>query len=582
MRRLLVLLLLLPAVAQAGIKLEVQGLEEPLRNAVVQGVALSQYGDRKVTEAQVRRLYAKAPAQARKALQPYGYFDAEVDGTLKQQDGNWLVMLDVTPGEPVRVTDVSLTMEAEAASQPTVRLALASFAPAQGEVLNQGKYVSSRDAISGALTAEGYLDARLQTHRVEVYKSEHRARIELAWDAGPRYKFGKVIFSGSQFRPGLLQRYVPFEPGDWFSQDALLALQHALNGADYFAVVNVLPQFETIHDGRIDIRVELVPDKRSVYTGGPFIGSDVGFGIRLGLQRRWVNDRGHKWDNELIVAQRLKTLSSWYTIPMPGPNQRSFNLGGKFRDIDTATAHARTWELVGNETRMWHGWLRTLGVHVLAGTFTIGRNGDEPRDTPGIEHGNSTMVFGEASLMKKQADTPGFVHHGWRLTLAARSTAGELLSDTRYTQVQADAKWIHAFNPANRMIVRGTAGISSVGDFSKLPPQLRFFAGGARSVRGYGFNALGPRNAWDRVMGGPRLLVGSASFEHYFTSSWGMAAFVDAGNAFRGTDYRPRVGAGIGLRWNSPVGMIRVDLGVPVRNDHRSAVHLHLVIGPDL
>src|SRR3546814_10274930 len=73
--------------------------------------------------------------------------------------------------------------------------------------------------------------------------------------------------------------------------------------------------------------------------------------MRGSLERRWVNRRGHKWKNELVVAQKLKTLSTLYSIPMPGDNQRSYNVGANFRDANTATSQSRTLELVGNETR---------------------------------------------------------------------------------------------------------------------------------------------------------------------------------------------------------------------------------------
>lgn len=582
MRFVLLMLLLLPLAAPAAVHLQVKGVDDPLRGAVVARVQLSQYAKRDATEAQVRRLYGLAEAEAGKALEPYGYFDAHVTGTLERQGQDWQVVLTVDPGEPVRVDDLAIELDQTALELPSVRHAVRSFAPRKGALLDQGKYSESRDAISAALTASGYLDARLVTRRVEVYRADRRAEIKLEWDVGQRYRIGEIHFDGSQFKPGFLDRYVPFQSGDWFSQGDLLALQQALTGADYFAAVNVMPEVDEARDGLVDIKVELVPAKRSIYTGGPFVGTDVGVGVRLGLDRRWVNRSGHKWSNELIVAQRLKSLSSWYTIPMPGPDQRSYNLGGTWRDADTRSSHSRTLELVGNETRQWHGWTRTLGAHVLAGTFTVGQRGDEPRDSPGVQHGRSTMVFGEASLLKKQGDNPNFVRRGWSLGLYGRSTVGSLLSDTRYAQLMADAKWIRAFGWNDRLIIRGTAGMSSVGDFSRLPPQLRFFAGGASSVRGYGFQAVGPRNRYDRVVGGSNLLVGSTEVEHYFSRDWGMAAFVDAGNAFNGSDYRPRVGAGLGLRWRSPVGMIRVDFGVPIRDDHAHGLQLHLVIGPDL
>src|SRR6185312_11939331 len=153
--------------------------------------------------------------------------------------------------------------------------------------------------------------------------------------------------------------------------------------------------------------------------------------------------------------------------------------------------------------------------------------------------------------------------------------------DTRFAQALANMVWIRALGRSNRLILRGDAGITSAQDFSKLPPQLRFFAGGDRSIRGYAYQAIGPRNSYGLVVGGKRLLVGSATVEHYFTRDWGIAAFVDSGDAFNGTAFHARTGAGVGLRWRSPVGMVRVDVGVPIANPYYHGPQLHIVIGPD-
>lgn len=582
LRRLIALLLLLPLAAQAGVRLVVKGVDDPLKAAVQAGVELSQYARRPVSEAQIRRLYEDAPDQAREALEPYGYYEAGVQGTLTRTGANdWQVTLAVRPGEPVRITEVRVKLDPAALQIPAIRRAERAVERLKGDVLDHDAYGKARDDVGAALTANGFLGAKLLTHEVRVTRADRSAVVELAWQAGPRYRFGKVDFEGSPFEPGFLDRYVPFDRGDYFDQADLLRLQQALNGADYFSVVNVLPDVDDA-DRTVDVKVQLQPAKRSLYTGGPFFGTDTGAGARLGLERRWVNRRGHKWKNELVLAQRLKTLSSQYTVPLPGREQRSLNFGANFRDADTVTSQSRTLELVGNETELWHGWTRTVGAHALIGTFTVGKRGNEPDDTPGIEHGRSKLLFAEASLSKKHGDNPTFVRHGWSLSVYARSTAGTLLSSTRFSQLAADAKWIDAFTRRDRLILRASAGVTSTGDFSALPPQLRFFAGGDRSVRGYGYQAIGPRNGFDRVIGGRNLLVASTEVEHYFTRNWGMAVFVDAGNAFNGTDYRPQVGAGLGVRWLSPVGMIRVDVGTPIRNDRAHGIQLHVVIGPDL
>jgi translocation and assembly module TamA len=573
---------LLPAVAHAGVVVTVDGVDDTLKNAVVAGVELSQYTARDVTDAQIRRLYANAPDQVQAALRPYGYYEATATGDLKQVGNNWQVTLHVVPGTPVKVTTVSAVIDDTASKVPAVRRAMRGLDNLKDKPMNDGQYDAARDAVSGALTATGFLDARLVTHRVEVNRAEHTAKVDLKWEAGQRYRYGHVNFKNSQFRDGFLDRYLPFKSGDYFSQDQLLQLQQALNGADYFAVVNVIPDTDNAKDGTVDVNVELAPAKRTVYTGGPFFGTDTGAGLRGGIEKRWINDRGHKWKNELVVAQRLKTLSTLYQIPMPGPNQRSFNFGANYRDANTVTSKSRTLQLVANETRLWHGWTRTVGVNVLTGTFTVGKRGGEGDNAEGLEHGQSTLLYPEVSLSKKKGDNPTFVRSGWSLTLTARSTVGTLASDASFSTIMGDAKWIQSFWGRNRLILRGTAGKTWTNDFSALPPQLRFFAGGDRSVRGYDFESIGPRNAYDRVIGGESLLVGSTEVEHYFTRNWGMAAFVDAGNAFTGTDYRPRVGTGLGVRWLSPVGMIRFDVAVPVHDKNEHGIHLHVVIGPDL
>jgi len=573
---------LLPTLAHAGIVLRVDGVDENLKNAVVAGVDLSQYAKRDVTAAQVRRLYEKAPDQVQTALRPYGYYEATATGDLNQVGNDWQVTLHVVPGTPVKITKVNVTVDDDAKKVPTIRRAVRGVENLKDQPMNDGAYDGARDAVSGALTATGYLDARLVTHSVEVNRAEHIATVNLKWEAGQRYRYGHVVFKNSQFRDGFLDRYVPFKSGDYFSQSQLLELQQALNGADYFAVVNVIPDTDNAKEGTIDIDVELAPAKRTIYTGGPFFGTDTGPGLRGGIEKRWINDRGHKWKNELVVATRLKTISTLYQIPMPGPNQRSFNFGANYRDANTVTSQSRTLQLVANETRLWHGWTRTLGVSALSGTFTVGKRGDEADSAAGLEHGRSTLLYPEVTLSRKKGDNPTFVRSGWSITVTGRSTVGGLLSDASFSQVIGDVKWIQSFWGRNRLILRGTAGKIWTDNFSDLPPQLRFFAGGDRSVRGYDFESIGPRNSYGRVIGGEGLLVGSTEVEHYFTRNWGMAAFVDAGNAFTGTDYSPRIGAGLGVRWLSPVGMIRADVGVPVGDKNEHGIHLHVVIGPDL
>ncbi|GLQ88658.1 autotransporter assembly complex protein TamA [Dyella flagellata] len=576
------LLLLVPALGRAGVQLVVDGVDDPLKTAVIAGLGLSQYAARDVSEAQVHRLYDRADAEAGNALRPYGYYDAHITGKIERSGKDWRVTLHVAPGEPVKVTSIDLQLDPFAASLRPIRAARRGVEKLKDQRLDDAAYDSARDAVNNALTANGYLDAKLTVHRVEVNRGEHSAAIQLAWDVGRRYRYGEVRFEGSQFQPDFLERYVPFKPGDYFDQNQLLSLQQALNAADYFSMVNVTPEIGTAKDGVVDVKVQLAPAKRRIYTSGLFVGTDTGVGVRGGVEYRWVNSYGHKWKNDAVLAQRLKTLTSQYTIPLPGDNQRSLNFGVTYRDANTVTSQSRTLELVANESELWHEWVRTVGVHALTGTFDVGKRPDEPESTPGVEHGSSTLIYAEGSLSRKVADNPDFVRRGWSLSFDARSTASDLFSTARFSEVSASGKWIRAFWRNNRLILRGDLGHVWTSKFEALPPQLRFFAGGDQSIRGYTYQAIGPQNSYGRVIGGNSLVIGSATLEHYFTPRWGIATFVDAGNAFNGTRVHPKIGTGIGVRWRSPVGMIRVDVGTPINDAQHHGVELHLVIGPDL
>ena len=149
-------------------------------------------------------------------------------------------------------------------------------------------------------------------------------------------------------------------------------------------------------------------------------------------------------------------------------------------------------------------------------------------------------------------------------------------------QLAADAKWITSFNDNNRLLLRAQAGTTWISDddFDSLPSSKRFFTGGDNSIRGYALDTVAPRDDEGNVLGGRHLLVGSLEYEYRILEQWSIAAFIDTGDAFDDT-IDLRTGVGFGLRWQSPVGPIRVDLAHGLE-EPGDTVRLHLNIGPDL
>lgn len=218
----------------------------------------------------------------------------------------------------------------------------------------------------------------------------------------------------------------------------------------------------------------------------------------------------------------------------------------------------------------WHDYTRALSLQYLNGDFEIA---DQQHST--------NLLFAEAMLTRRRADDLMFPTRGLSILYGLRFAAEALLSDTSFAQLRAEAKWIRPAGDSGRFIARAAVGAMAVDNFDALPPELRFFAGGDRSVRGFDYQAIGETNAEGGVIGGEYLTIASAEYEYYFVENWGAAVFVDAGDAYS-SDFDANVGAGIGLRWRSPVGLLRIDVAVPVVSDLEDGVRLHIQIGPDL
>ena len=131
-----------------------------------------------------------------------------------------------------------------------------------------------------------------------------------------------------------------------------------------------------------------------------------------------------------------------------------------------------------------------------------------------------------------------------------------------------------------RLISRGQLGATGLGELFELPPSLRFFTGGDNSVRGYEYNSIGEEDENGVVQGGINLLVGSLEIDHPVKGNWFTAVFIDTGTAFD-NDPDFKQGAGVGIRWRSPIGPIRLDAAKPL-NQSEDKYTLHFSVGVDL
>src|SRR5690606_10110883 len=246
----------------------------------------------------------------------------------------------VTAGDPVIVRSANVQVVGDAADLPQIRAALEQFEPKVGAPLDHAAYENSKTAIDTQLQALGFFNSELVQHRVEVMRSANSADIQLQWNSNRRYRFGELNFSDTQFDEAFLRKFVPWDAGDYYSAEQLLAFQQRLVDADYFSSVSVQPDLEKAADDTVPIEALLIPAKRTVYTAGAYVSTDSGPGVRLGFERCWLNRRGHKLGGQIQYSQRLQEISASYRIPQP-EKLRIYTFGGGNRDEETDTSRSR-------------------------------------------------------------------------------------------------------------------------------------------------------------------------------------------------------------------------------------------------
>ncbi len=559
------------AAAAEFLQVEIEGVSGAIKENVLS--ALTIYQERKRAEmdaARVRRLHEQAQEEIRTALEPFGFYRPKIRADLTRTQEGWLARYRIVPGEPIKLTRVDVNVTGPGAGDPEFQKLLASFPLGTGSVLNHEIYEQAKRGFQKLAAERGYFDMRLPKHEIRVDLAAYDAELILHIDTGPRYHFGRVIVEQKILDPDLVNRYIPLREGEPYSSARLLEVQAALSDSGYFSRVDVDADPKRAEGLEIPVRVTLAARKSSRYTFGIGYGTDTGPRASIGWERRYLNERGHHMNADLRVSKIRNSLTTNYIIPIRDPrtDQVAFTGGFVSEDTDSAKTDIR---LVALSRAVARGqWRETASLTLQQEDSTIAG-----------ESVKSTLLFPGIDYVRVWADDRIYTRRGGRIRIDLRGTSESLGSDTGFVQGRLQGKYIRPVGGRGRFILRTEVGATQVSDFDALPASIRFFAGGDQSVRGYGFNTLGPENASGDVVGGTRLLVGSAEYELRVKGNWSTAVFYDVGNALDRFSDPLKRGAGLGVRWKSPVGQIRVDLAAALSEPDRP-LRLHINIGPDL
>lgn len=570
------LILAVPLHAAEPVEIVVSGIEDDALKNVRESLVLPAglVRDGKVDRLWLERFAKQAADKARTALEPFGYYNALVTVTVEPAGKVTRLLVTVAPGEPVRLTDVTVSLTGQGHEERALLRRVAVFPLKKGDVLLHRKYEEAKEALISRARDSGYLDAEFSRHEIRIARAATTATIELVLNTGDKYYFGETHIEGAPNYPdGFLRRHLTYRSGESFSYIRLGETQRNFANSERFKEVFITPEKQDSEAFKVPVTVQLKEGPaKSLRTG---IGYGTDTGARFTARYRDLNmfHRGHELYSYLFVAERLQGLATGYIIPSPKDVRSSTSLQLNLQQQDTSTYSSKIAALELDRNRSFGaGKLGTAYIKAQYEVYSVGdQNASARLLLPGIRFSDDRYY------------NPVRPHRGFRYAVDLHGTHQFLGSDTALVQVLAEGSHLLPLPWRLSLHTRAKGGTTFLHDpLRDIPPSLRFFTGGDQSVRGYSYQSLGPRDASGKVVGGTQLLTSSVELERAIRKDWAVSLFFDAGNAFNSfSNFTIYKGAGVGLHYFTSVGALNLSVARPIGVENPS-IHIHFTVGFEL
>ncbi len=551
----------------------ISGVEQDVADNVRVHVGLSKSQCSTPLELITRR-NKKTQTEANLALQAFGYYEAKVSINVTNTPECPSVEIGIEPGRRMLINTVDIVIDGEAHDDPGFKRLTHDLPLKPGSELNHGDYTEAKALIESVGVELGYLDGHFTESILKIDMEKYEAHASLKYNSLKRYLLGDINIKQTPdfLDEDLIRRFLEIPLESDYSAVQIVNIQNRLQASNYFKSVQARPLLSQTIDHTVPVDVSVQANKRHYFQASVGFASDEGIRSKLAYTDRWWNRRGHRLGADLKLSQNEQGFSANYQIPRKHPSNEWLQIAAGLRQKDIDSFDTLTAKIAISESkrRFW-GIMENHFIAIARDDFEVGD-----------ESGISTFLIPGVRWNKKFFDDGLYSEHRLDLTLEIRGAVEALISDTSFLSSNLFVQYLRALPYGLRSLLRGELGGIWVDEFRALSPDERFFAGGDRSIRGYDYQDLGPINSTGYVIGGRYLGVMSFEIEKYVLGNWGLAGFVDSGNAFGGPgrDTGLKTGVGLGLRWRSPVGPIRLDLAHPLDDDD-TVIKLHLRIGPD-
>lgn len=550
---------LLIAAENASLTFSITGIEGDALHNIETRLNLLQAEKNETVATQIST--AQLTREIKQAIEPYGYFKAKVNIQVEPQKNNHHLVITIDPGTPLRINAIDVKLQGAGNDNTELTQFIQHFPIKVNDVFNAKTYDNAKTALFQIANNQGYIQAFYQHASITIDLKRYTAKIALHLQTGQRYYFGSVSFNQSAYSKAFLQRFIPFQQGEPFSNQRILSLEQQMATSSYFKQVTMTPDLNHMANQQIPLTVSATPPAAKRYTIGAGYGTFTGPRLTASSSFRHLTDTGQHLDVQLRLSSVLSGISGKYFIPGRNPLTDNWIIGLSHQHFAPENGDSYSKSLFGGYSKKMDKVQWNINLNYLAERYS-----DDNTPTR-----NSELLYPNATLNYTDTDDLLNPRTGKHLSLLVRGTSQQFLSTTGFFQADAKAKYIMSPTTSSRIIARAELGYTVVHDLMDLPLTMRFFAGGLSTIRGFAESSIGP---------GRYLEVGSLEYQHKIKGDWSGALFYDIGTANNHFGNQLSKGAGVGIIYNSFIGNIKVYLAKAISKQNQP-YSVEFSIGPD-
>jgi translocation and assembly module TamA len=369
-----------------------------------------------------------------------------------------------------------------------------------------------------------------------------------------------------RFHDALAQNLSPIREGDTYDRDQVLLYQRRLLETNYFASVQADIDTDPLLADGAPLRVALIESSTQHFEAGVGYSTDSGPRVEARYSNQDIYESAWRFKTGLRVDDKQQQLQTDFDSP-PRPGARWQNIFARARGTDIQ--NEVTQELAFGVSQNWYSGMAPLALIVSAHFEEQRVRGDPP------EVDNRHAIYFGHRRSFRRTDDYILPRSGYFATVEVGGSPWKLASQ-QFLRTTAAASLLYPISRQGDFLLRAQAGSVIAEHREGIPTTFLFRTGGDQTVRGYAFESLGVEQG-SAIVGGRRLLVAAAEYTHWIGENWGLATFVDAGDAWdKGLKYNPAIGYGVGGRFRTPIGPIRADLAYGERTNQ---FRIHFSVG---